>query len=247
MTKVEREHEPRSWAAWAVTRSDFAALVDEAAQIVNAETSGPTMLDIDVPGFERSFTTTAEFLENVTEKDWTGATTLGVTLRSGEFTDDLFGRLFVQLRIWKSNVTLRLSGRNRRSRNAIEPDLESLIAKHARQLRGHRRTYYLAVIPILIVQTTAMLGLGLALFALGLSTLPAWVIAGICSFLLANFGAGRLLRWTTRITQPVEFLPDSAVSTWDAAWKEKRRQAKFVGSAVVGIATVAAVVVELAK
>jgi hypothetical protein len=249
MPKVEREHEPRTWSAWAVTRTDFAALVDEAARLVHEETRGPTTFDIHVPGFERSFTTTAEFLESVAEEDWTAATRSSLVLLSGEYGEE--ERMFVFLDVWTflstNGVELRLKGRNRRSRNAVEPDLVRLIDKHKRRSHGFGRTMAIAMAPIHVVLFATAALLILALDPSLIASIAIWLVCyTVPSLAIVKY----MVPWVDRITRPVELLPDSGISIWDAAWKAKTRQATVavtVLGAIGAIATVLAVVVDLLK
>lgn len=58
--RVDREHDPEEWTAYAITRKDLAALLDRVGEIVEAEDT-ETETSISVPGFERPFRSSAEW------------------------------------------------------------------------------------------------------------------------------------------------------------------------------------------
>lgn len=247
MAKVDHEHKPRSWSGWAITREEFEDLVDEAARLVSEETSGPTEIEIRVPGFERPFNGVTEFRENLGDEEWTGASNVELTLRSGELRDRLVVTLDIRTIMLSDGVTLRLRGRNRRSRNAIEPDLVRLIEKHTRPVHSARRTLTLIAIPGYLLALASGVGLGVAMNQLGAGKVPILAASSICFMVLCGLAMNRVIDWTFRITQPVELLPDGGVTTWEAVWNAKRRQARLYGSALVGVSTVAALIVSLVK
>lgn len=248
MAKVDHEHKPRSWSGWAITREEFADLVDEATRLVSEETSGPTEIEIRVPGFERPFNGVAEFRENLGDEEWAGASHVELTLRSGELGED---RLYVTLDIWtimrSDGVTLRLRGRNRRSRNAIEPDLVRLIEKHTRPVHSAVRALILVAAPSYLLVGATAVGLGLVMGEFGTGRALRLAIASAYFVVVWGFAVIRLINWTMRITRPVELLHHGGVTTWEAAWNAKRRQARLYGAALVGVSTVAALIVALVK
>jgi hypothetical protein len=246
VAQVNREHEPRTWSSWAITREGFAELADEVARIVTEETGGPTEAEIDVPGFERPFRGGAELLENVSESDWTEATSVTLTVGSGQFREN--ERLRLRLAIWPSlGATLSLSGRTRRSRNAIEPDVVAAIERHARRARGMLRAAALVLFPAYLLVVVVAFGLLIAASALG-----AGNVIVLATFSVAFGGAWgiavkRLWPSTRRVAQGIEFLPDDRVSAWDEMRNRRWRHIRVMGSALVGVATVAAVIVSIVK
>lgn len=246
MAQVNREHEPRRWSSWAITREAFAELADEVARIVSEETGGPTEPDIEVPGFERPFLGGAEFLENVSEKDWTEASSVSLTVGSGQFREN--ERLRLRLAIWPSlYATLSLSGRTRRSRNAIEPDVVAAIERHARRAHGFLRSAALVLFPTYLLAVVAGYGLLMAASALGAGNVIVVVAFAVAFGGVWGFAVKRLMPTARRVAEGIELLPDDRVSAWDEMRNRRWRQVRVMGTVLVGVSTVAAVIVSIVK
>jgi hypothetical protein len=72
VARVDRALPPKQWDHWAITRANFASLIDRMAEIVQPPSRKQTV-EVRFPGFERPFSSGGEFLENVDESAWVEA------------------------------------------------------------------------------------------------------------------------------------------------------------------------------
>ncbi|HUA73546.1 MAG TPA: hypothetical protein VL988_02200 [Solirubrobacteraceae bacterium] len=238
--RVDREHDPEEWKAYAITRRDLAALLDRVVEIVEAEDS-KTKTSINVPGFERSFTSSAEFLHNIDEAAWlqlegTYSAVSGTIHCSGGRRNGLN----IGLRFGHFDVSLRVSGANRAERNGVLPDLTEAAGQYKRPQPFPRWRKTLGVAPYALL---GFLGGGAAVVGFLLFGFWGWIvlIASPLALMLAFPGFESFAAMLDNASPNVEFLPEDGISRWDRLLRGLRSRvlttATLIGvpAAIVGI------------
>jgi hypothetical protein len=255
VAKVERAHEPRTWSGWAASRHDVAALTREAALVLGAQTGDEVRYQIRVPGFEREFESPEELLDNVDGGNWEELRTIGVSLSSGDYPNTLYVWIDINAGLL-SGVRLSLSGGSRLARNAVEPELVALVARHERRFRSLTRVrlalvvalYLPVLIGVVFLNPATRLQRSFKLEdneALVLGVLVAIVLNVLASFLVLWIGL-RVMGVLERLRPEVELLPDDRVSRWERARASGMGKLKLTGVVVAWIATVIAAVAGVA-
>lgn len=258
MTLVERAHQPRTWNRFQASRRQYGDIVSEIARVVGNEITTEPEVEIEVTAYERPFASVEELLENVEEREWRDLDEVHANIRDPEPQG-----LRVSVDVSRqSGVRLALRGANRRSRNAIEPDvvaaIERRISQQTRSNTGRSFVWpwrllavIVAVPPLIgaVIEFNASNRTGLnnydsnaALYSIG------WFFAAALLSML-SLAMGSITLDRIRGTLPNgEFLPDDEQTAWDA-WQlhagQRFRLAGRLLSAAASVATIATLVIVL--
>ena len=231
MPVVERAHQPRRWRGFRATGQEFAKLVDEIARVVGDETREAVETEIEITEFERPFDGSAEFLENVDEREWTGLDEISARFASGPTDEQLKVALGIST---EAGARLTLSGRNRRSRNAVEPDIVAAIEKRISDTPSIARANGMYVGPWYALAAVFLIGCTAVAFAdVGSTSLAPllWLLGAGVSGVTGIFFGFAQSESIRKALAPGEFLTDDGRSAWDR-WRERwTKRAKLAGRA----------------
>jgi hypothetical protein len=232
---VEREHEPHRYDSWAITRDDFAQLIEACADVLTAGDEERTCR-VTVPGYERPFTGAAEFLENISEAQWRDLPRVLATVSAGAAPNVLSADVYV----WAEyeHVELRVAGRTRRDRNSVEPELKELVGRHVPGAPTQRS------VAILVTGMTSVPVMALAVLVGAVAVLLGldafWFFpGGLVVVAAAAFTVMSVFEQAKKLRPMVELLPDDGKSRWMRFRAAATNRGAVVGG---GVTTLAALV-----
>lgn len=235
MAKVAKANEPREWLGWAATREQFAHVLRETERLLSEyETDDEKLrVSIEVAGYERSFESVDEFLENVASDEWTGLKIVSARISLG------WTGLAARVRLFAvETASLHVTGGTRLQRNAVEPDIATAVERLARENWSFRTLWVRLLFPLLALPLAALFVIA---FLVKPGTVAVLAVSAFVTAFNTTINLRLFPRWA-RVLSRSEFLPDDGKSVRTIERERIVLQAKLAGGVLAALAAVATIV-----